>query len=143
MIVTRHHDFCAGHRIAGHPGKCANIHGHNYRVHFSIEGAINGIGIVFDFSMMKATLCTWVDTMWDHKLLIWEQDGLNLSALFDVGLVLVPFNPTAENMAQYLLDVVGPLVLPDTVKLSSVIIEETRKCSVTASNRLLSDRTET
>ena len=46
------------------------------------------------------------------------------------SIVLVPFNPTAENMAMHLLLVVGPQVLVETgVNLCRVTVEETRKCS--------------
>jgi 6-pyruvoyltetrahydropterin/6-carboxytetrahydropterin synthase len=48
--------------------------------------------------------------------------------------VIVNFNPTAENMGQYLIEIVGPAQLVDTgVTLVNVNIEETRKCSVTVS----------
>jgi len=44
----------------------------------------------------------------------------------------VPFNPTAENLGQHLVNVIGPQQLAGTnVKLVKVNIEETRKCSVT------------
>lgn len=44
--------------------------------------------------------------------------------------MFVPFNPTAENMAQHLVEVIGPQQLAGTgVTLVSVRIEETAKCS--------------
>ena len=49
-------------------------------------------------------------------------------------LFLFPFNPTAENMAEFLLKEVGPAQLKHYyVKLDWVKIEETYKCSVEAS----------
>jgi 6-pyruvoyltetrahydropterin/6-carboxytetrahydropterin synthase len=46
---------------------------------------------------------------------------------------VAPFNPTAENMARYLLEVVGPAILKDTnVQLVSVRVEETPKCCAEA-----------
>jgi len=141
MIVSRYHDISAAHRIVDHPGKCRFIHGHNYRIHFHIEGEITGLGMVVDFAIIKASLCEWLDTMWDHKLLLWDADPLlvDLDALLTkhqtIGnIVAVPFNTTAENMAQYLLDVVGPMVLTEGVALKKVVIEETAKCSVVAEN---------
>ncbi|MDY3090510.1 MAG: 6-carboxytetrahydropterin synthase, partial [Porphyromonas sp.] len=45
-----------------------------------------------------------------------------------------PFNPTAEQMAKYLVEVVGPEQLQGTgVQLVAVRIDETRKCSATYS----------
>lgn len=45
----------------------------------------------------------------------------------------VPFSPTAENMAEYLLKEIGPHALKGTnVTLVEVRVEETRKCSATS-----------
>jgi 6-pyruvoyltetrahydropterin/6-carboxytetrahydropterin synthase len=87
-----------------------------------------------DFSAIKEHLCYWLEEEWDHKFLVWDQDPFanTLKELDSDGTVVVHFNPTAENMGQYLIDVVGPKQLEGTgVKLVSVNIEETRKCNVT------------
>jgi len=42
--------------------------------------------------------------------------------------VAVPFNPTAENMARYLVEEVGPKALPAGLRLIRCRVEETRKC---------------
>ena len=134
MIASRYHDISCGHRVAGHPGKCANLHGHNYRIHFHCEGGVSSLGMVIDFGIIKATLCNWLELEWDHKMLIWDKDPV-FGPLFraDVpGIYVVTFNPTAENMAEYLLTIVGPMVLPPDIKLVEVVGEETRKCSATA-----------
>jgi len=138
MIVTRYHDISCGHRIVGHPGKCRLIHGHNYRIHFHCEGDIAHLGMVVDFGVIKATMCEWLEKNWDHKLLLWNEDPIldDLKSIVDkydtMGSVeTVSFNPTAENMAQYLLEL-GPILLPGSVKLKSVLVEETRKCSALA-----------
>ena len=141
MIVIRHHDFCAAHRIVGHPGQCRRLHGHNYRIHFHLTGKVNPVtGMVMDFSVIKGTLCTWIDMYWDHRTILWDEDPMidELTSVVDkccgIGsVVAVPFNPTAENMTQYVLDVVGPMVLPEDVVLETVTLEETRKCSVSTS----------
>ena len=144
ITATRFHDFSCGHRVVGHEGKCRHLHGHNYRVHFTIgANSLDGVGRVLDFSVIKSLLCEWVEEQWDHKTLLWENDPLlaglaksnmplGLTALFDQSFVVVPFNPTAENMGAYLLMVVGPQVLePSTeARLVKVVVEETRKCSV-------------
>jgi 6-pyruvoyltetrahydropterin/6-carboxytetrahydropterin synthase len=90
---------------------------------------------VIDFSVIKERLCQWLEDWWDHKFLIYNQDPWAIPLKnIDRDVVIVPFNPTAENMAMHLLSVVGPLRLKDTgVTLVKVIIEETRKCQATAS----------
>jgi len=50
--------------------------------------------------------------------------------MFGQSVVFVPFNPTAENMARYLVETIGPQQLSGTgCTLNRVVIEETRKCS--------------
>lgn len=141
--VHRYHDICAGHRVTGHESKCQHLHGHNYRIHFTCRAEnLDDIGRVIDFSVVKEKLCMWVEDYWDHKFLAWENDPIMQNLVVEMSdndslnndillnsIVTVPFNPTAENMAQHLVDVVGPQQLKGTgVKLVHVKIEETAKC---------------
>lgn len=75
-----------------------------------------------------------MEVMWDHKMLLWQEDPWSVDLpTIDDSVVVLPFNPTAENIANYLLRVWGPLQLRHTqVILISVIVEETRKCSAQA-----------
>ena len=149
ITAERYHDISCGHRVHGHESKCAHLHGHNYRVFFTVEAnkGLDDIGRVLDFSAIKSKLCMWLEDQWDHKFLAWESDpfmGAIHQAVLDGGphfneeasemlsgsMVWVPFNPTAENMAQYLVEVIGPQQLAGTgCTLVSCKIEETRKCS--------------
>ncbi len=145
--VTRYHDFSMGHAVTGHKligdngdettinGPCYNLHGHNYRVTFTIEGtSLDSVGRVLDFNVIKAKLCMWLENNWDHKFLINMNDerAAGLVSLNPTGVILVDFNPTAENLGGYLINVVAPEVLTGTnTTLVSVNIEETRKCSAT------------
>lgn len=140
-IVTaeRYHDISCGHRVFGHESKCAHLHGHNYRITFVCaaedhDKPVDSIGRVIDFSAIKKRLCMWVENNYDHKFLVWGEDDLAemLAQMDPDGVVIVPFNPTAENMAEYLLHAVGPTQLYGTgVRLIKVTVEETRKCSAT------------
>lgn len=149
MIIKayRYHDISVGHRVVGHEGKCQHLHGHNYRIHFAIEGSqLDAVGRVLDFSVIKEKLCVWLEERWDHKFLAWDNDsllielssccgqnwcGIDLWKMMSESIVWVPFNPTAENMAKFLLEQIGPEQLEGTgCTLTSVTVEETRKCSV-------------
>lgn len=137
ITVERYHDISMGHRVVGHENKCRHLHGHNYRIHFVCTATeLDPLGRVIDFGVVKQLLCDWLEQHWDHRMMLWEQDPL-LPSLEDIvpeDLVLVPFNPTAELMAQHLVEVVGPQQLEGTgVQLVSVRIDETRKCSATYS----------
>jgi len=134
--AERYHDFSAGHRVYGHESKCAHLHGHNYRVHFVCVPAedLDSVGRVVDFSVIKNKLCNWLEECWDHKTLIWIKDPLlkDLQLIDPQGVLPVPFNPTAENMAQFLVDVAGPTLLKGTgVVLAQCRVEETRRCTAT------------
>ena len=130
--AKRYHDISCGHRVFQHESKCAHLHGHNYRVHFTCEAEeLDNIGRVIDFSDMKSRLCMWLEDNWDHKTLIWENDPwAKVLPEIDPTIVIVPFNPTAENIAQHLVEVIGPQQLAGTgIKLVHCDVEETRKCS--------------
>ncbi|AHN84521.1 6-carboxy-5,6,7,8-tetrahydropterin synthase [Enterobacteria phage 9g] len=169
--VIRSHEICAGHRVVGHESKCRHLHGHNYKFHFKVapkktlsegyvksvsgfalEGSLDDVGRVIDFSVVKTTLCQWLEDNWDHKFLHWEQDSMINSLIvvastkfarennlvtdedydpFFNSLVALPFNPTAENLAAYMVDVIGPQLLDQYgVELVECTIEETSKCHV-------------
>ena len=144
LTAERYHDISCGHRVVGHENKCRHLHGHNYRVHFVCTAAnLDHIGRVIDFGVIKEKLCMWIENNWDHKFLAWEEDAViggalqafrntndGHSLIFGESIVWTPFNPTAENMAKYLVEVIGPQQLAGTgVELIQCIIEETAKCS--------------
>ena len=135
ISISRYHDISAGHRVVGHENKCSHLHGHNFRVHFTVTAeSLDDIGRVIDFSIIKAQLCDWLETHWDHRFLMYEADELliPLQKIASKDIVSCPFNPTAENMAQYLCEVIGPQQLKGTgCQLIKCTIEETRKCSAT------------
>lgn len=152
--AERYHDISCGHRVVGHESKCRHLHGHNYRIHFVCQAELDNIGRVIDFTAIKEKLCMWVEDNWDHKFLAWERDtlmqqiagmtsayGAKITSdenpadeMLSASMVWTPFNPTAENMAQYLVDVIGPMQLEGTgVKLVTCRVEETMKCSATYS----------
>jgi 6-pyruvoyltetrahydropterin/6-carboxytetrahydropterin synthase len=133
ITATRYHDICTGHRVLGHEGKCSTLHGHGYRIHFTCMGELDPLGRVLDFSCINERLCMWVEREWDHKTILFYKDPLRES-IPAVHLWVSEFNPTAENMADYLLRVVGPQQLQGTgVILIKVIVEETPKCSAESS----------
>ncbi len=115
LTIMRRIKFCAGHRLHGHGGKCEHFHGHNYVADFFVIGDTqDAVGRVMDFSDLKARCKGWIDEHWDHSFLVHNQDANAIDALKRVvpcRLYVLPYNPTAENMAKYLLEVVCPKVL--------------------------------
>ena len=139
VTCTRRLHFCAGHRVLRHEGKCANLHGHNYVVFITAQAdSLDEVGRVVDFSVLKERIGTWIDLNWDHKFLLYSKDEDAIAAVkrvnADDATVLLPFNPTAENIALHLLREVGPLLMQGTgVCLSSVVVHETENCSAEVS----------
>lgn len=128
------HSFDAGHRIVGHKGKCARLHGHTYNVEVNLTGALIGPGFVVDFGDVK----TEIDK-WDHMMLLWDKDLLvqpagafpgNPEDVGD-GIICLPFNPTAENMVA---DLAGRIImLSPELRQVEVTLWETLKASATHS----------
>lgn len=137
---TRRLQFCAGHRLLGHEGKCAMLHGHNYVALIEAAAPLDPVGRVIDFAVIKERVGGWIEEHWDHGFLAhrddqWVVDALRAAAhVLPRGqrLFLMPYNPTAENIARYLGEEVGPQVLFDEgVAITSVTVWETENCCAT------------
>ena len=139
ITVMRRIRFCAGHRLLGHEGKCANFHGHSYAVDFYVSplgenaSRVDDVGRVIDFAELKSRLKGWIDEHWDHGFLLSRDDENGIAAMQSVEpskLFLLASNPTAENMARYLLEEVCPeLLTPCSVEAVRIDLwesEETR-----------------
>lgn len=135
MIVhcSRKIAFCAGHRVWGHESACAHLHGHNYRAFFHATAPrLDAVGRVIDFSLLKKRLGGWIERNWDHGFLLHRDDEEAIAAVRGVAgqkLFLLDANPTAENLAAYLLSEVAPEELSDTgVTVDRVVLWETENC---------------
>jgi 6-pyruvoyltetrahydropterin/6-carboxytetrahydropterin synthase len=74
----------------------------------------------------------WLEDNYDHKFLLWREDPWveTMKGIDPDGLVVVDYNPTAENIAEYLVKNIAPIQLKGTgVRLIKCDVEETRKCS--------------
>jgi 6-pyruvoyltetrahydropterin/6-carboxytetrahydropterin synthase len=136
--VVRRFQFCAGHRLHGHEGKCAHVHGHNYVACFHVTGDdLDELGRLIDFGALKERLGSWLDEHWDHGFICQREDEelrRALEAIPGQKLFVMDENPTAENLARYLLHVVGPEQLEGTgVRVVRVVLWETENCCAEAS----------
>lgn len=142
--ASRKFTFSSGHRLVGHQGKCRFLHGHNYTLWVTFEApSLNELGMVIDFSDAKKIVGDWLDQNWDHKMILWDRDDLfsiypkdafAIPKVFEEHLVRVPFNPTAEKMAQYLLAVIFPALFESNpAGVVKVVITETENCTAEAS----------
>lgn len=104
-ILTTESSFDAAHFLSNYNGKCANIHGHRWRVVVSIKGTIIN-GMIVDFKDFKDKLSEVCD-YFDHTFIV-EKNSIEeplLSLLKERFLIReVSFRTTAENFSKYFYD---------------------------------------
>jgi|TARA_B110000003_G_C16550342_1_gene496340 6-pyruvoyltetrahydropterin/6-carboxytetrahydropterin synthase len=107
MKLFKEFSFEAAHKLplVDKNHKCFNLHGHSFKVKITIEGPVNELGWVMDFSDIK-NFCQPIIEELDHKYLN-DIDGLN--------------NPTSENIAMW----IWQRLIQQLPELYSVAIMET------------------
>ncbi len=110
MMIER--NFSSAHQLRGYRGKCENLHGHNYRIEIYARGReLDHIGLLVDFVELKAAADEVVQYL-DHR---------NINELEP----FVELQPSAENLAKYILERVGAKVSDDRVQIYKVRCFET------------------
>jgi 6-pyruvoyltetrahydropterin/6-carboxytetrahydropterin synthase len=109
-MISKQFDFAAAHHLNGLPAdhKCARVHGHNYLVQVQVYGDLDAVGFVVDYGDLSF-LGDYLRDRLDHR---------------DLNQVLT-VNPTAENLAAHLLDLVRSHI--DTLYEVTVGVSETPK----------------
>ena len=103
--------FSAAHFLAGYPGVCANLHGHNWEVEVFLRGRkTDAVGMLADFRRLKAAIHAAVEPL-DHK-------ELNRLAVF------ARRNPSSENLARYLFRALSKRLNSRRVKVHRVWVSE-------------------
>ena len=106
-------NFSSAHQLRGYKGKCENLHGHNYKIEIYARGReLDNIGLLVDFGELKAAADEIVNYL-DHR-------NINELPPFDVEL-----NPSAENLARYILERVASRVGDERVQIYKVRCFET------------------
>src|ERR687888_2251102 len=101
-------NFSSAHQLRGYRGKCENLHGHNYKIEIFARGReLNNIGLLVDFVELKAAADELVMYL-DHK---------NLNELEPF---IEELNPSAENVARFVLEKLAAEVNDDRVQIYKV-----------------------
>lgn len=130
LTMTRRLEFDAGHRLLNHEARCAHVHGHRYVVEVTValtdDGALDHAGRVIDFGDVKRVLGGWVDEHLDHAFIANELDPI-VAWLRKHGQrhVVVPFEPSAENLAAWLLERAHAMLDAPGRRVVSVVLHET------------------
>ena len=129
-----------GHRVPNHKSKCRHMHGHRYRWEAELEGDViiqagaSEEGMLMDFSDVSAILNEYIHDVVDHAFIVYEEDKDALTALSHMGdehrTLIVPFIPTAENLAKWAFEQVEPHISSsygNFLKLHAFHVRETPK----------------
>ncbi|TXT55901.1 MAG: hypothetical protein BAJATHORv1_30284 [Candidatus Thorarchaeota archaeon] len=128
--------FSSAHFVIG-SDYCECLHGHNYKVEIFVEGPLDELGMVIDFTKLKRAGRTICNSL-DHKVLLPEHsaeievESIGESVHVTVGekkylfplvdCVILPIRATtAELLAEYIS---RNLDLPDAIRFR-VCVEET------------------
>tara|TARA_Y100001973_G_C5130848_1_gene297697 strand:- start:34 stop:462 length:429 start_codon:yes stop_codon:yes gene_type:complete len=130
MNISKDFHFYAAHRNQVLDDKCRNLHGHQYRVRFTMtyqESTANSITMLF--RDIDERLEPVIESL-DHSTLLDTADPAK-EALIESGacdkVVSLPFPTSAENLAAYLL-IRAREVIPNT---SAVELHETNSTTIT------------
>ena len=129
-----------GHRVPNHKSKCRNFHGHRYRWEAELEGEIvtesgaSEEGMLIDFSDVSDILTKHIHDIVDHSFIVYQGDREAIDALSSMGdwhrTVIVPFIPTAENLARWAFDQIDSHIRTsygNKLRLHSFHVRETPK----------------
>ena len=114
MKIVKIIQWDMGHRVLNHRSVCKGLHGHRYKAEICISGDIvseSGVseeGMVIDFADIKQTAQKLIQIELDHAFMVWDKDE-ELLEFFKHSKghkpVIVPFTPTAENVASYIFHI--------------------------------------
>ena len=129
-----------GHRVPNHKSKCRHMHGHRYRWEVELDGEVvtqSGVseeGMLMDFSDVSDILHKHIHDVVDHAFIVYEGDAGALEALSSMEdghrTLVVPFIPTAENLAKWAFELIEPHISSaygNTLRLDSFHVRETPK----------------
>ncbi|MDA1477817.1 6-pyruvoyl trahydropterin synthase family protein [Bacillus changyiensis] len=119
VMVCKIFTFDSSHQLLNHKGKCANVHGHTYKLEVRLKGQTNkeplssDEGFVIDFADMKSVIKKELLTDLDHAFLAQGNEPI-VKQLLDSGSKVyeLGFRTTVENLAIYICWKLKELKLP-------------------------------
>lgn len=98
FYITKEINFCYGHRLMNHKGKCKNLHGHSVKASITLKSEkLDQNGMVCDFSDLKDIVTHYIDEYLDHNFLLHKNDPLiPLLQQQNERFIAIEEHPTAE-----------------------------------------------
>ena len=128
-------NFTGAHRLLAVDIPCQALHGHFYRVDFTFESARLNDGMVIEFDSAKHKIQKWFTENWDHNIILHKSDkklGAAISKITKQKIFYLDFNPTAENLGEYLIKIVCPkLFNGSNARCVKIHMQETPEYSAT------------
>ncbi|PIR20707.1 MAG: 6-pyruvoyl tetrahydrobiopterin synthase [Deltaproteobacteria bacterium CG11_big_fil_rev_8_21_14_0_20_47_16] len=127
--LTQKFQFCYGHRLQHHPGKCRNLHGHTATAEIELHyDTLQSSGMAIDFFEIKSKIGEWIDRELDHQMLLFNKDPIciELDRAKEPHHPL-PCHPTAENIARLIFEAAHAMKLP----IASVTLWESDRSAAT------------
>lgn len=129
--ISKEFTFEMAHALEGHDGKCANIHGHSYKLTVTVIGKPESnpkspkLGMVMDYVDLKKILKEEIVDSHDHAVLLKDTHAIGLEEKYSLfKLIRTPYQPTCENMiADFAQRIIKKL--PPDIKLHSLRLRET------------------
>lgn len=125
--ISKEIEFCYGHRLLHHAGKCRHLHGHSAKAIIHLESlTLNAQGMVCDFAEIGQFVKEWLEQELDHNLLLYRDDPL-VPLLSSAGerCRILDCHPTAENIARLIFEAIDDAGFP----VFEVILYETSSSS--------------
>jgi 6-pyruvoyltetrahydropterin/6-carboxytetrahydropterin synthase len=127
--------FTGAHRLVGIDIPCQALHGHFYAVSFTFTAKSLEQGMVIEFDSARQKIADWFAQNWDHNIILHESDkelGEGIAKITKQKIFYLPFNPTAENLGEYLINVVCPALFDGSGAVCTKIhMQETPEYSAT------------
>jgi 6-pyruvoyltetrahydropterin/6-carboxytetrahydropterin synthase len=102
MIVAIYKEvqFDASHRLLHYKGKCANLHGHRWKVEVWVEGEPDATtGILLDYNAIKEIIGKF-----DHQIMLNAADPMAACIEKFQRVITTPGEPTSELLAALILE---------------------------------------
>lgn len=99
------HHFDSAHLLTNYNGACSNLHGHRWNIKVDIFTSLLINDMIIDFKVLKGII-----NKLDHVTILQDceenKDILDSLTIANKNKVVVPFNPTAENLVKYLYELI-------------------------------------